>query len=120
VLYFSRLLLDRVVRDYLRRFYWNCTAAGEDDDAFEQEDELAADPGEDVQLARLDLPAFRETLRDSPRRLFDWIVKHGEQYPRHGWQTLARQELGVSDSWVSVNHNKLLVQGRRYFDVAHK
>jgi hypothetical protein len=120
LLYFSRKGLDRVVRDYLRQLYWKSPAAGEDDDAPEQEDELAADPAEDVQLARLDLPAFRASLRDSPRRLFDWIVAHGEQYPRHGWQTLAKHDLSVSDSWVSVNHNKLLVQGRHYFDVAHK
>ncbi len=120
LLYFSRKGLDRVVRDYLRQNYWNTTAAGDEGDAHEPEDELACDPGEEVQLARLDLPAFRDSLREAPRRLFDWIVRHGELYPRHGWQTLARKDLAVSDSWVSVNHGKLLEHGRRYFDVAGK
>lgn len=120
LLYFSRKGLDRVVRDYLRQNYWNGPASGEEDEALDQEDELAPDPAEEVQVARLDLPAFRDSLREAPRRLFDWIVAHGEYYPRHGWQTRARTDLGVSDSWVSVNHGKLLEQGRRYFDVLVK
>jgi hypothetical protein len=120
LLYFSRKGLDRVVLDYLRQNYWNNAAAGEDGEGPDLEDEQALDPGEEVQLARLDLPAFRDSLKDSPRRLFDWIVRHGELYPRHGWQTLAKADLGVSDSWVSVNHGKLLEQGRRYFDVPGK
>jgi hypothetical protein len=120
LLYFSRKGLDRVVRDYLRQNYWNNPAPGEDEDAVDQEDDLAADPAEEVQVARLDLPAFRSSLKPAPARLFDWIVAHGEQYPRHGWQTLARRDLKVSDSWVSVNHGKLLEQGRRYFDVPEK
>lgn len=117
LLYFSRKGLDRVVRDYLRHNYWNNTAAGEDEEGLEAEDDLAADPGEEVQLARLDLPAFRASLRDAPRRLLDWILAHGELYPRHGWQTQAKQDLHTSDSWVSVNHGKLLEQGRRFFEV---
>jgi hypothetical protein len=120
LLYFSRKGLDRVVRDYLRQNYWNNMAAGDDDDSLEQEDELACDPGEEVQLARLDLPAFRDSLKEAPRKLFDWILDHGQRYPQHGWQTLAKADLGVSDSWVSVNHGKLLEHGRRYFDVAEK
>jgi hypothetical protein len=117
LLYFSRKGLDRVVRDYLRQNYWNSTATGDDSDAQEPEDELACDPGEEVQLARLDLPAFRNSLKEAPRRLFDWIVQHGDLYPRHGWQTLAKNALKVSDSWVSVNHGKLLEHGRHYFQV---
>jgi hypothetical protein len=117
LLYFSRKGLDRVVRDYLRQNYWNSTAPGEDEDGSPQEDDLAVDPAEEVQLARLDLPAFRTSLKEGPRRLLDWVLAHGELYPRHGWQTQARHDLHVSDSWVSVNHGKLLEQGRRFFDV---
>jgi hypothetical protein len=116
LLYFSRKGLDRVVRDYLRQNYWSHKAPG-DDEAPDLEDDLAADPGEEVQLARLDLPAFGEILADSPRRLLDWILAHGELYSQHGWQTRAKTDLGVSDSWVSVNHGKLLEQGRRFFEV---
>jgi hypothetical protein len=116
LLYFSRKGLDRVVRDYLRQNYWSHKATG-DDEAPDLEDDLAADPGEEVQLARLDLPAFGEILADSPRRLLDWILAHGELYSQHGWQTRAKADLGVSDSWVSVNHGKLLEQGRRFFEV---
>jgi hypothetical protein len=116
LLYFSRKGLDRVVRDYLRQNYWSHKAGG-DDEAPDLEDDLAADPGEEVQLARLDLPAFGETLADSPRRLLAWILAHGELYSQHGWQTRAKGDLGVSDSWVSVNHGKLLEQGRRFFEV---
>ena len=54
---------------------------------------------------------------DSPRRLLDWILAHGELYSNHGWQTRAKTDLSVSDSWVSVNHGKLLEQGRRFFEV---
>lgn len=117
LLYFSRKGLDRVVRDYLRQNYWDVQAAGEDEDAPDLEDDLAADPGEDVQLARLDMPEFRQSLPPSPRKLFDWIVAHGEDYSQHGWQTRARTDLRVSDSWVSVNHGKLLEQGQRFFEV---
>jgi hypothetical protein len=120
LLYFSRLGLDRIVRDYLRQNYWNNPAVGEDDESAELEDELADDPGEDVQLARLDLPAFRDSLKEAPRRLFDWIIGHGQHYPQHGWQTLAKHDLSVSDSWVSVNHGKLLEHGRRFFDVSEQ
>jgi hypothetical protein len=120
LLYFSRKGLDRVVRDYLRQNYWNHAAAGEEEEAPDHEDELAADPGEEVQLALLDLHAFRASLREAPRRLFDWIVAHGELYPQHGWQTRAKSDLGVSDSWVSVNHGKLLEHGRHFFEVQPK
>lgn len=115
LLYFSLKGLDRIVRDYLRENYWGQRASGEE--APEHEDELAADPAEEVQLARLDLPSFRENLAPSPRRLFDWILAHGELYAHHGWQTRAKADLGVSDSWVSVNHGKLLEHGRRFFEV---
>lgn len=115
LLYFSLKGLDRVVRDYLRQNYWGHEGAG--DEGAEPRDDLAADPAEEVQLARLDLPAFRAALADSPRRLFDWIVAHGELYGRHGWQTRARADLDASESWVSVNHAKLLDHGRRFFEV---
>jgi hypothetical protein len=117
LLYFSRKGLDRVVRDYLRQNYWNQRAVGEED-APDLEDDLALDPGEEVQLARLDLPAFRENLAGSPRKLLDWILDHGELYSHHGWQTRAKSDLAVSDSWVSVNHGKLLEHGRRFFEVS--
>src|SRR5262249_39031320 len=113
LLFFSRKGLDRVVRDYLRATYWSQTAAGEDEDSPEQEDDLAVDPAEEVQLARLDIPALRAALDDGPRRLLDWVLANGELYPQHGWQTRASAELAVSNSWVSVNHGKLLEQGRR-------
>jgi hypothetical protein len=116
LLYFSRKGLDRVVRDYLRQNYWSHKASGEEETP-DLEDDLAADPAEDVQLARLDLPAFRDSVTGSPRRLLDWILAHGELYAQHGWQTRAKGDLGVSDSWVSVNHGKLLEYGRRFFEV---
>jgi len=115
LLFFSRKGLDRIVRDYLRHNYWSHKAHG--DEAPELEDDLAHDPAEEVQLARLDLPAFRAELAESPRRLLDWILAHGELYSQHGWQTKAKADLGVSDSWVSVNHGKLLESGRRFFEV---
>jgi hypothetical protein len=116
LLYFSRKGLDRVVRDYLRQSYWGHGGGG-DEEAPDLEDDLAADPGEEVQLARLDLPAFALALAESPRRLLDWILSNGEGYGQHGWQTRAKTDLGVSDSWVSVNHGKLLEMGRRFFEV---
>ena len=116
LLFFSRKGLDRIVRDYLRHNYWSHKAQGEDE-APDVEDDMASDPAEDVQLARLDLPAFRTNLAESPRKLLDWILAHGELYSQHGWQTKAKADLGVSDSWVSVNHGKLLEAGRRFFEV---
>src|SRR5262249_61823417 len=95
---------------------WSHRGRGEAE-APDVEDAPPPAPAEDVHLARLDLPAFRAELADSPRRLLDWILAHGELYGQHGWQTKAKTDLGVSDSWVSVNHGKLLESGRRFFEV---
>ena len=71
LLYFSRKGLDRVVRDYLFATMY-CSSWAGDEEAPDLEDDFAADPGEETRSARLDLPAFRDVLGGSPRRLLDW------------------------------------------------